>query len=301
MRYRTRRNKEDSVFTREFIKAFYLNKYYSLFMNKYDIVGVDYQQRDFILRKFWSDGRLACFKLKGSEGSTEYPEGMGIFCPYAPSRYNIYDFPIYVTLINIRGVNFIPAGLQKVDKDVVIGWCQRNKKSVYSLVDFYLNKITDVEIVIKINLKAQKTPWLIASSPEDEKKMQVFMENLDSDDPDFFVDIEELDKAKALVSGAPFILDKLYNYKQALENELKEYLGLQNMGMNEKKEHLITAELESSNEVIDESKYNFIDTIKEFFENIERVLGLHYEIKEKHQQEESNPDEEEEEVENDDE
>ena len=299
MKLRTIRKKENSLVTRELVYAFYLNKYYSLFMNKYDIIGVDYQQRDFILRKFWIDGRLACFKLKGTEGSTEHPQGLGVFCPYAPSRYNIYDFPIYVTLINIRGVSFIPAGLQKVDEDVVIGWCQRNKKSVYSLVDFYLQKITDVEMVIKMNLKAQKTPWIIGATPEDNKKIQSILDNLEDDNPDLFVDLEDVEKAKALVSGAPYVLDKLYNYKQALENELKEYLGLENMGMGEKKEHLITAEIEASDEVIGESNYNFIDTIKEFFDNIEKVLGLKYDIVEKHQIEYSDDTEEEEEIEDD--
>ena len=299
MKLRTIRKKENSLVTRELVYAFYLNKYYSLFMNKYDIIGVDYQQRDFILRKFWIDGRLACLKLKGTEGSTEHPQGLGVFCPYAPSRYNIYDFPIYVTLINIRGVSFIPAGLQKVDEDVVIGWCQRNKKSVYSLVDFYLQKITDVEMVIKMNLKSQKTPWIVGATPEDNKKIQSILDNLEDDNPNLFVDLENVDRAKALVSGAPYVLDKLYNYKQALENELKEYLGLENMGMGEKKEHLITAEIEASDEVIGESKYNFIDTIKEFFDNIEKVLGLKYDIVEKHQIEYSDDTEEEEEVEDD--
>ena len=296
MKLRLQKRKEESSVTRELIYAFYLNKYYSLFMNKYDITGVDYQQKDFILRKFWSDGRLACFKLKGTEGSSKHPQGLGVFCPYAPNRYNIYDYPIYVTLVNIRGVTFIPAGLQEVDKDVVIGFCQRNKKPVFSLVDFYLQKIVDAEIVIKLNLKAQKTPWIIGATPEDAKKMKLILENIEGDNPDLFVDLEDIDRAKALVSGAPFVLDKLYNYKQALENELKEYLGLNNMGMNEKKEHLITAEIEASDQVINESNYNFIDTMEEFFKRIQEIFGLEYHIVEKHKVE-YNESEEEEEVE----
>ena len=298
MKLRTTKKQENSLITRELVYAFYLNKYYSLFMNKYDITGVDYQQKDFILRKMWSDGRLACFKLKGSEGSTSHPQGLGVFCPYAPSRYNIYDYPIYVNLINIRGVNFIPAGLQKVDEDVVIGWCQRNKKSVFSLVDFYLQKITDVEMVIKLNLKAQKTPWMIGATPENNKKMEAILQNIASDNPDLFVDLEDVDKAKALVSGAPFVLDKLYNYKQCLENELKEYLGLNALGIGEKKEHLAVGEIDINNQVIEESKWNFIDTMSDYFERIEKVLGLKYGITEKHPVE-FNESEGEEEVEDD--
>ena len=117
------------------LEFMYLNKYYNLYMNNFKISQVDYQMRDYILRKFWADGTLAEFKLKETEGSTDYPKGMPVFCPYAPSRFNLYDFPIYVTLINIRGVKFIPATPQKVDEDVILLYAQRNKKSIYSIVD----------------------------------------------------------------------------------------------------------------------------------------------------------------------
>ena len=254
---------------------FYMNKYYALFMNNFKMSdNIDYQQKDYILRKFWGDGTIACFKLKETEGSSEHPQGLLVFCPYAPNGWNIYDYPISVNLINTKGVKFIPTQAQIVDEEAVIGWCQRNKKSVKTMVEYYIQKIVNIEIVIDINLKAHKMPFLIGCEKEDTKTIQDLLVLLENDEPNLFASMEMVDKIKALVSGAPFIIDKLYNLKQALENELREYLGLDNLGGNEKKEHLITSEVEANNEVIEASKNCFIDCAKEFFDRIKSVLGV---------------------------
>lgn len=271
---------EESFSTKKAIKQFYFRKYLNIWLNYYEIGGMDYQQRDFMLRKFWSDGRLACFKLEGTEGIDPLrPEGIGVFTPFAPMQYNIYDYPTMVNLINIRGVRFIPTTPQEVDKDVVIGFAQRNKHSILGAVDFYIDRIADVEMVIRTNLKAHKTPYIIPLSPEDENKIKDIINQIERDDPFIFASLEGYDRLRALVSGAPYILDKLYSYKCALENELKEYLGLNNLGNQEKKEHLITTEVNVNNEIIEEHELNFIDSIQEFFDNIKNVLGITYTIK----------------------
>ena len=270
-----RKNNKNSVLVRKNLETYYINKYYNLFMNNFKFGDeLDYQQKDFILRQFWSNGTIACFKLKGTEGSSAHPQGLLVFCPYAPNGWNIYDFPTSVNLINTKGVKFIPTTAQELDKDVVIGWAQRNKKSVYQFVKTKIDLILDVEMVIRCNLQTHKMPWLFTSTPEMEKKMKVIAENLRSDDPELFVSGDEAEMMKALVSGAPFILDKLYNYKSALENEIREYLGLDSLGINEKKEHLITSEVEVNDDIVESSENCFLDCIKEFFERIQKVFGI---------------------------
>lgn len=263
-----------TALNRNEIYNFYLNKYYNLYMNAYKWNGLTDEQKDFVMRKFWSDGKVACFKMKGTEGSTEYPNGLLVFTPYAPTLYNIYDYPTEVTLINKRGVKFIPATPQIVDKDVVLGYTQRNKKGVFMLVDFYLKKIADVEMTIKTNLKAQKTPWIVGVTPESENKMTQLWDNLEKDEPRLFISIEEVNNAKALVSGANYNIDKLYAYKCALENELKEYLGISNLGNQEKKEHLITSEVQANDEVTSASSNCFLNVLEEFCKRIQEVLGI---------------------------
>lgn len=258
--------KESSLVNRRKIYAFYFNKYYNLFMNSYKWEGIDYQQTDYIMRKLWSDGTIAAFKIKGINE-------IG-FTTWAPFGWNIYDYPIEVTLINPRGVAFIPKTTQKVDEDVVLGWAQRNKKSVQAIVDIFCEKITDVEMTIRTNLKAHKTPWLVGVSPEDKDKIRTLFNNLEKDDAQLYVDLDDSTGFKSLVSGAPYIIDKLYAYKCALENELKEYLGITNLGNQEKKEHLITSEVEANSEITESSGDCFFDVITEFTERVKDVLGF---------------------------
>ena len=267
-----RRKGEQANLTREEVKNFYILKYFNLFMNGYKFPTLNYQQKDFLLRKMWAVGRIACFKLPG--GTEKHPQGELVFCPFATQTLNIYDYPVLVSLIKLKNVSFIPTKPQKVDKDVVIGFAQRNKHSVLEMVLPLIEKITDCEMVLRTALKSQKTPWLVGYSPENEEQRQAIKENLDSDEPYLFLEIEDINQFKAIVSGANYNCDKLYNLKQCYENEVKEYLGINNLGVNEKKEHLIGDEISVNEEIVESHGECFLDCLKEFGERIKEVLGV---------------------------
>lgn len=268
-----------NLLSRNQIRSVLANKYYNIYMNNYVFGGdLDYQQKEYILLQAWSIGQVACFKLAGSEGSKDHPQGLGVFCPFAPGYWNIYNWPTKVSLVNTRGVKFIPAGLKEVDKEVVIGYAMRNRKPVRMIVDSYVERITDVLMVIRTNLKTHKMPWLVIGTPEDQQKLKTLFESLKDDEPELFVDSDSSDKFKALVSGAPYIIDKLYQYAESLENELLEFLGFNNIGVGEKKEHLITAEVSANNGVIEANANSLVDCLKEFFERCNKVFGFNYSI-----------------------
>ena len=295
-----RENSNLTLLSRVQLKNVLFNQKFNLYMNNYEFGGdLDYQQREYILLQFWSVGQISCFKLEKSEGAKDHPQGLGVFCPFAPGYWNIYNWPTKVSLINTRGVRFIPAGLKEVDKEVVIGYAMRNRKPVSLMVESYIERIVDVLMVIRTNLKTHKMPWLIVGNPEDQAKLKVLFEGLKQDEPELYMDSDDSNNIKALVSGAPYIIDKLYQYAEALNNELDEFLGFNNIGVGEKKEHLITAEVSANNGIIEANKNSLIDTIKEFFERCNKVFGFNYSIEYKKveipQYEES---EEEEDVEN---
>lgn len=269
-----KRDDDNALITRSSIKSYYLLKYYNLFLNGYKFTGLNYQQKDFLLRKMWALGRIACFRL--SSETPKHPQGEVVFCPFAVATLNIYDFPVEVSLIKLKNVSFIPTSLQKVDEDVVIGYAQRNKHSVMEMVLPLIEKIVDVEMTLRTSLKSQKTPWLVGYSPETEEQRRIIKENLDSDEPYLFLEMEDINQFKAIVSGANYNCDKLYNLKQCYENEIKEYLGINNLGVNEKKEHLIGDEININKEIVESHGECFLDCLKEFCERIKEVLG--YEI-----------------------
>lgn len=255
--------------------AHYLAKYFNLFLNRFRFEGdIEPEEAMFVMRQFWSVGTVACFKQSETEGSEEYPRGKPVFTPYAVNEWNIYHYPVTVSLIALQGVKFIPLTPQRVNVDACIGFVQRNKEPVFRVVDYYARKLAAIETVIQQNLNAHKVPWLIATSPEGADKARALADMLLGDNPALFVEIEETDKAKTLISGAPYIIDKLNNYRLETENALREYLGLNNLGIGEKKEHLLNAEIASNDEVTSASGDAFLDCLVEFFDQVRETLGI---------------------------
>jgi hypothetical protein len=274
--------KSKGSFERSLAYQFYLQKYYNLFMGAYKFNGITYEQGQYILKKFWAEGKISAFvvegtKLSGDEVPTnvnEYPNGVIAFVPFAAFMFNIYDYPIQVNLINVRGAKFIPTKPMVVNEDVVIGYIQKSKKSVLSVVEFFIQKIVDVEMTIRVQLKSHKVPWLIATTPENESKMKALWDKINADDEVLYLSPSEIESLKILMGGNAYIIDKLYSYKQALENELLTYLGIDNMGIMEKKEHLITDEVNSNNDLINDHSDNFLTCMTDFFGRIKEVFGI---------------------------
>lgn len=273
--------RQESVLLRKELSTLYYEKYFSLWMNSLEWEGITDEQKRFIMKEFWNRGSVACFKLDGSEGSELYPNGAPVFTPFAPFQWNIYYAPVSVTLTNLKAVKFIPVGPQPVNEKVVLGWAHRSHKPMVTLIKPLIDRLIDTEMVIRMNLKAQKMPWLIAVTPETEAKMRELANALESDDPTLFVQLGEADKAQSLLSGAPYILDKLYNYKHTIESEIREMLGMGNLGVGEKKEHLITTEIEANGEVTQASRDCYLDEISEFAERVQQYLGMTISVKPK--------------------
>lgn len=269
------RGNEEGTMTREMIVQYYRNKYFNLWMTRYKWGGLDNQQSNYIMRKFWSpEGTVSGFRIEGTEGLEGMPDVVLGFAPYAPSRWNIYDFPIFANLINKRGVRFIPTGEQMIGKDIVIGFCQENHKGIFPMVDSFVQKIAEAEMALAMNIEAAKMPWLIATTPETEEKMRQLFNKIRKGDPALYLSSDEIDKIKVLNNGATYIVDKLYQYIQAQETALREFLGFDNTGVMEKKEHLITSEVDSNNDVTDQSSDSFLTCMKEFAQQITDVLGV---------------------------
>lgn len=265
---------ESEVLTRFYdVKTYIFNKYYNIFMNKLDIGNVDYQQKEYILRNMWGVGTLSCFPLKGTKGATEHPQGLLVFCGYAPIDYNTYDWPVHATLINKRGVSFIPSTVQTIDKDIVIGFAQRNKKPIKYIVDYYARKIALVETAIQTQILAQKMPFVFATTPENKEKVEELWLNILDDNPALFIDALSIEEIKVLLTNGNFNIDKLRSLVTDYENELRESIGLDNLGVHEKKEHLVNKEIEANDEITEDSGSCIFDCLTEWSAQIKKIFN----------------------------
>ena len=273
-------------------KRFYENKYFSLFLNAYKFTNLTKNQQRYLLKRLWSAGTIAAFVdpstrpdpslkqlLTNSSIGTisigeENPNGVLVLCPYATIQWNIEDAPSVVSLVNTRGATFIPTTPQKVNKDVVIGWAHSSHSSVYALVSFYVERIVDVESTINMNLFVHKLPRLVVCSPEDRGRVEDLMEAIERGEKKIFLDAQDVQAIKNVLesgSNTNFIIDKLYQYKRNLENELLTFLGINNVPV-EKKERLITDEAQSNDELINDSSDCFLDCLNDFCDEVSRIL-----------------------------
>ena len=290
---RYREIKEDVEFESYNARRFYENKYFGLFLNAYKFTNLTKNQERYLLKKFWQNGTICAFVLAGTqedpslkqllsnsskstmELGNDSPNGLLIFVPYAVNQYNIEDEPSVVNYVNVRGATFIPKGIYKVNKDCVIGWAHKSHAPIRNLVLYYIDRIVDVENTINMNLFVHKLPRLVVCSPEDRSRVEDLMEAIERGEKKLFLDAQDVQAIKNVLDAGgntSFIIDKLYQYKQNLENELLSFLGINNLAI-EKKERLITDEANSNNQLINDSSDCFLDCLKDFCEEVSNILN----------------------------
>ena len=247
----------------------YINKFYNIWMSKFKWNGLDSaEQENFIMRKMWSDGTLACRYMNDIDTL--------VFAPYGAAEFNLYDFPSMVNLVNLRGVSqaIIPARPLAVNKEVVLGWAQPNHKPIASIVRYYVDRMVQVDMVINTNLQLQKMPFLVGVDEADKDRMQDVVRRILNNEVVVFLSLEDVQRIQALVTQTPYIIDKLMMHRHALEQELLTYLGIDNNG-NESLEqtHVTSDAVNANNDMINDYGYAIEDEIRKWLGRIKDVFG----------------------------
>lgn len=269
---------------RKKIRFYYNEKFFNKWMSKYEFPELNYQQKHYIMKKWWADGSIACSKITSvggdlkeliMAGAIDMKENIIIFTPWAfADRYNIYDFPTHIRLVNTRAVKFITTDILELDVEAVILYAQKNHKSIFSSIEAKIDELVDIEMKKRVARKAQSQPWMFAFAPEDFEQAKVLQEQLEADEPYLFVPFQEVDKVKGITSGAPYIVDKMEQDRQKIENDILTMLGVNNVGIGEKKEHLIVDEVNANNEDIEQQSISFRNEIEDGFDRVNKVLGF---------------------------
>lgn len=295
------RPKEDTKGIRNKFKFYYTEKVFNKWMNKFAFPELNYQQIHYIMKKFWCDGTIACSKIESSngilaglikDGKIDMKENNVIFTPWVHAdRYNIYDFSTKVRLVNTRGVKFITTQDLEIDKDVVVIYAQKNHKSVFSSIEIKINEIVDLEMKKRVALKSQNQSTLFTFANEDFKQAKRLQEQIEEDNPYIFVNVNDPDKVKNVASGVPYIVDKLQAQIDGRWNDILTTIGVNNIGIDEKKEHLVVDEINANNEDIEQQSFSFLSTIEEGFDRVAKVLGFKVNVIDLNEQFKENEDE----------
>lgn len=213
------------------------------------------------LEKYLFDKGMACFFKK--------PGGSFMCLQCDPGGdVNVYGDPLWYRAIGIGYQHKVSA-----DKCVII----RNNLLALPTHDFlvhYVNKLTEAERTMDVNMKACKTPVIFACDDKDVLSFKQIFRQVDGNVPAIFADRAlNLDAITAFQTGVKFLGNEIMDYKRSVESDLLTFLGQDNTPVD-KKERLITDEAESNNQLIASFADLQLEARQKACEEINALFGL---------------------------
>lgn len=166
--------------------------------------------------------------------------------------FNEFALPDSFNTSNYNGTG------QKIYKYDDVIWIRNNSQCIptYVWLRKYCDRISHLERVMDLNIDAQKTPYIIETTPEIQLSVKNVFKQIREMAQAVFLNSNKggiRDKVKVLNLNAPYLVDKLYAQKQNEINDALTVLGINTI--DEKRERLVTREAEITEELTE----NYID------------------------------------------
>ena len=140
-------------------------------------------------------------------------------------------------------------------------------------------RLTETERTTDVNIKALKTPLFIRANEKDRLSIKNLYKQFDGNEPMIVGSKSlDLDSIKVLRTDAPFLASQLQSYKHEIWNEFLTFCGINNAN-SDKRERLITDEVNANNEVISINAMSMLLTRQEACKAINEKYGLNVSVK----------------------
>lgn len=188
-------------------------------------------------------------------------------------KFNIYMLPT-----KVQGFSF--EFNKDYDFDDIVYIMNNNLcKPTFETLRLIAYRLYEVETTIETNLIAQKTPVLIEGDTKTILTLKnVYMQY--SGNIPFIFGSKKFDinnKLNVLRTDAPYLLDKLALHKHEVWDEMLTFLGINNAN-TDKKERLITDEVNSNNELINYYLNCFYKPRKNACDELNKKYGLNIKV-----------------------
>ena len=225
---------------------------------------------------------------KGMATMFETPEFGFINTQCSTNGYlNIYGLPSALNCNTFNGLHWYKKLFTRIGETDDVIEKQRKEECVLVLNDWegvptaftieqFAYRMYLAQRAADVNMSAQRTPVMVVCSDKQRLTMQNLYSQYDGNMPFIFGDkdsnINE-NSLKALKTDAPFICDKVIDYKKEIWNEFLQFLGVNSISI-EKKERLITDEANQNNEVINLYLQSRLATRQKACEEFNELYGL---------------------------
>lgn len=189
-------------------------------------------------------------------------------------KFNVYMLPTKVICYSFE------YNKEKDFDDVVYIMNNNLEKATLETIRLFAYRLYEVEATINVNLLAQKTPVLIEGDTKTILTLKNVYMQYSGNTPFIFGNkgYDLSNRLSVLNTNAPYLIDKLTLHKHEIWNECLTFLGINNTNVD-KRERLITDEVNSNNELINYYLNCFYKTRKDACERINKKYGLNIQVK----------------------
>ena len=143
-----------------------------------------------------------------------------------------------------------------------------------STIELFAKRLSEAQRTADINIKAMRTPVLIRTDKNQELTFRNVYAQYDGNSPVIVADKYQLnpEDIKVFKTDAPFVARDIMDYKVQIWNEFLTFLGVSNL--NEKRERLVTSEVDSNNELVNLNLQSMLAPRKKACEEFNDKYGL---------------------------
>lgn len=220
-----------------------------------------------------------CLYYKG-QAALLYDEDYGyINTQAADSGYiNIYGLPTKINCFSysynqIRDLYVQDSGEEKT-KECILVMNTYERIPTCSTIELFALRLAEAQRTADINMNALRTPILIKTDRNQELSMRNLYAQYEGNTPVIYADRNQLDpeNIKVFKTDAPFIAKDVMDYKVQIWNEMLTFLGVSNL--SEKRERLVTNEVDSNNELVNLNLQSYLAPRKKACEEFNEKYGL---------------------------
>ena len=192
---------------------------------------------------------------------------------------NIYGLPTELICYSFRFnqrrslYTATTAGYGK-DEECILVMNNYERVPTTSTISLFAYRLAEAQRTADVNIKANRTPLLLTTDQKQIFTLKKMYEEYDGNSPAIFADKNLLspDALKAIKTEAPFLVNDIYQYKREIWNEFLTFMGIQNL--SEKRERLITGEVDSNNELLNLNLQSLLVPRKEACKQFNEKYGL---------------------------
>ena len=191
---------------------------------------------------------------------------------------NIYGLPTevqcYSHRFNQRRSLYMTDTGEEKGKECILVMNNYERIPTTATVSLFAYRLAEAQRTADINIKAQRTPLLITTDQKQLFTLKKMYEEYDGNTPAIFADKNVIspDALKAIKTDAPFIVQDIMDYKREIWNEFLTFMGISNL--SEKRERLISNEVDSNNELINLNLQALLVPRKEACRQFNEKYGL---------------------------